>query len=220
MKIQRIEHRPSVNRARLRFEDDAAPALEIAVDLLLREGLAPGDSLTSEHRAALESADEEYRAREAALSLLAHRARARAELRRRLARKDFSDTAIEQVLAWLDDRGYINDHAFAQAFVKDRLRLRPKGRRALRQELRKKGVADSTADAAIDSVMGAEDVSESELASQAARSWVRKNGSAVRAAASDREARLKLRRRLYGHLARRGFGGEAVRIAIRAALDD
>ncbi len=220
MKIERIEHRPNVNRVRLLFQDDDAPALEIAVDLLLREGLAAGDALTTERRAALEAADEEYRAREAALSLLAHRARARAELHQRLARKEFSDAAIEEVLAWLDERGYIDDAAFAVAFVKDRLRLRPKGRIALRQELRRKGVDAATADAAIDSAMGAADVDEKELAGQAAEAWARKNRSAVRAAARDRDARLKLRRRLYGHLARRGFAGDAVRIAIRAVLDD
>lgn len=219
MKIVRIEHRPSVNRVRLHMDDDGPP-LEIAVDLLLRAGLAAGDMLSRSERADLEREDETYRAREAALSLLAHRARARVELRRRLARKEFAEPVIDEVMAWLEERGYIDDRAFAEAFVRDRLRLRPRGRMGLRQELRRKGLDDAVSDAAIDAVMDAGDVSERDLARDAAAAWARKNRSAVRAARGSGEERLKVRRRLYGHLARRGFTSEAVRNAIADLLDD
>lgn len=220
MKIARIQQRPNVNRVRVFFEDDEAPYLELAVDLLLRAGLAPGDTLSDAEREALERENETYRAREAALSLLGHRARAGVELRRRLARKDFSEAAIDEVMAWLDERGYIDDRAFAEAFVRDRLRLRPRGRMALRQELRKKGVENAVADAAIDSVMDASEVGERDLALQAAQAWARKNRSALRAASRSSDDRTRVRRRLYGHLARRGFAGDAVRAAISAVLDD
>lgn len=220
MKIARIEHRPSVNRVRLHMADDDEEPLEIAVDLLLRTGLAAGDTLTASERADLAGEDETYRAREAALSLLAHRARARVELRRRLARKEFSEPVIDEVMAWLEERGYIDDRAFAEAFVRDRLRLRPRGRMGLRQELRRKGLEDAVSDAAIDAVMDATDVSERDLARDAAETWGRKNRSAVRGARTSKEERLKVRRRLYGHLARRGFASDAVRSAIAHVLDD
>lgn len=220
MKIARIQQRPNVNRVRVFFEDDDAPYLELAVDLLLRAGLAPGDTLSPAKRDELERENETYRAREAALSLLGHRARAAVELRRRLARKDFSEAVIDEVMAWLDERGYIDDRAFAEAFVRDRLRLRPRGRMALRQELRKKGVEIAVAEAAIDAVMDAGDVGERDLARQAAEAWARKNRSALRGASRSSDDRMKVRRRLYGHLARRGFASDAVRAAISAVLDD
>lgn len=218
--LTKVEQRPNGERVRLYVDDDDAPRLEIATDLLLRAGLAAGDRITESRLEALGREDEGYRAREAALSLLAHRARARVELRRRLQRKDFSEVVIDEVMAWLEERDYVDDPAFAESFVRDRLRLRPRGRLGLVQELRRKGVDDGVAEAAIERVMEAQDVGEVDLARRSAEEWARKNRSAVRAAAASKEDRRKARRRLYGHLARRGFTGDAVRAAIGAVLDD
>lgn len=220
MKLTRIEPRPSSDRARLYLDGDDEPTLEIALDLLLRSGLAAGDELSESRLERLRHDDQEYRAREAALSLLAHRARAREELRRRLRRKEFPDAAIEAVLAWLDERGYVDDRAFAEAFVRDRLRLRPSGRIRLIQELRRKGVDPDTAEAAIEHVMRSEDAAETGLAREAALAWARKNRTALRKADDSAEHRRKARRRLYGHLGRRGFSGDAVRAALDAVFSD
>lgn len=220
MKITRIEQRPGGDRVRLYVDDDDTARLEIAADLLLRAGLAAGDVVSSARLAGLEEEDATYRARDAALSLLAHRARTREELRRRLRRKEFSEAVIDDVLAWLEERDYIDDRAFADAHVRDRLRLRPRGRLGLVQELRAKGVADAVAEAAIERVMKQEEVSERDLAVGAAEAWGRKNRSGLRKAARSKEERLKARRRLYAHLARRGFAGDAIRSALGAVLDD
>jgi regulatory protein len=53
------------------------------------------------------------RARERALRLLALRSRSRAELRKKLAERDFTKSAIERVLENLDELGYLDDEAFA-----------------------------------------------------------------------------------------------------------
>jgi len=220
VKLSRLEYRERVDRVRLYVDDEEAPRLEIAIDLLLRSGLATGDTVTTARLAALELDDQGYRAREAALSLLAHRARARAELRRRLRRKDFADEVIDETLAWLDERGYVDDRAFAESFVRDRLNLRPKGRLGLIQELRRKGVDAAVAEAAIDGVMTGCDVDEIALATDTAEAWARRNRAALRKAGGSRDERHKVRRRLYGHLARRGFVGEAIGAALAAVLPD
>lgn len=220
MKLTKVEQRPNGERVRLYVDGEDAPRLEIATDLLLRSGLARGDGVTDARLAALQQEDEGYRAREAALSLLAHRARSRVELRRRLQRKEFSEGVIDQLLNWLEERDYVDDPAFAESFVRDRLRLRPRGRAGLAQELRRKGVGEEVAESAIERVMEAQEVDEVALARRSAEAWARKNRSALRAAARSREDRVKARRRLYGHLARRGFTGDAIRSAIAAVLDD
>ena len=220
MKITRTKVLSGSERVRLFVDGDDEPRAEIALDLFMRAGLATGDDLAPEHLEALVREDEAHRARQAALNLLAHRARSRAELRRRLWRTDYPDPVIDQTLAWLEERDYVDDRAFAEAFVRDRLRLRPRGRIALIQELRKKGVDGSVADAAIATVMDAENVGDQELALQAAEAWARKNRRVIGNAGDSREDRLKARRRLYGHLARRGFRGPAVSSAIAAILDD
>lgn len=220
MEITRIEVVGRGDRARLYVDGAEEPRAELAADLVVRAGLAAGDELSDARLRELERQDEGVRAREAAVNLLAHRARSREELRRRLSRKEFPDAAIAETLAWLEERGYVDDRGFAEAFVRDRLRLRPRGRVGLIQELRTKGVDADIAEAAIVAVMDAEEVDEVGLAREAAEAWARKNRSALRKARGSREARLRARRRLYGHLARRGFAPDAVRLAIGSILDD
>ncbi|MEJ2503471.1 MAG: regulatory protein RecX, partial [Gemmatimonadota bacterium] len=117
-------------------------------------------------------------------------------------------------------RGYTDDRAFAEAFVRDRLRLRPRGQRGLLSELRGKGVDGATAEAAVAAVFRAEGIEESDLARDAAEAWARKNASTLRRARRSPEDRQRARRRLFGHLARRGFTSDVVRSAMDHVLAD
>ena len=219
-KITALKRSPRRERVRIYVEGDDAPAAELALDLELRAGLAPGDPLDAATLEPLLREDEALRARDGALNLLSHRARSRVELRRRLASRDFSPAVIDGTLRWLEERGYVDDDAFADAFVRDRLRLRPRGRVGLLTELRRKGVDERTAAASVDRVLEAEGVDEVALAVEAAAAWARKNATTVRKAGRSREDRQRARRRLYGHLARRGFGPDAVRAGVDRALGD
>lgn len=220
MKITRITRHPRRDRVRIHVDGEDGPRLEVALDLVLRAGLAVGDVLDTAGVAALEREDEGYRAREAALRLLAHRARSVAELRGRLERKAIAAAVVDHTMAWLDERGYLDDRAFAEALVRDRLRLRPRGRAGLIQELLRKGVDGATAEAATDAVMAAEAVEDPALALAAARIWARKNAPLVAESVRGIEPRLRGRRRLYGHLARRGFAPASIRAAMDAVLGD
>jgi regulatory protein len=220
MRITRLTRQRRRERVRIYVDGEEQPRLELALDLVTRAGLAVGVVLDASRAAALEAEDEVYRAREAGLRLLGHRSRSRAELRRRLQRREFSEAVIDGTLDWLADRGYLDDRAYAETFIRDRLRFRPRGRQALRLELRRNGVAAETAEAALEAVLAAEAVDESELAADVARAWGRRNGSLVARAVRSPEDRRRARRRLYGHLARRGFQGAAIAPAIAAVLGD
>ena len=220
MKITRIKRHRNRDRVRLYVDGSDEPRAELALDLLARAGLAVGDVLDPAELEGLVAEDQVYRARDAALRLLSHRSRSRFELRRRLERKDLPGDIIERTLAWLEERGYVDDAAFAEAWIRDRVRLRPRGRVGLIQELRKKGVDPGTAESAVERVMDEEEVDETALAGEAASAWARKNRRIVKRAARSREDRLRARRRLYGHLARRGFAPDAIRSAVAAVLDD
>jgi regulatory protein len=108
----------------------------------------------------------------------------------------------------------------AAAFVRDRLRHRPRGRSRLVSELRAKGVDADLAGEAIERVFEDEDVSDADLARESAEGWIGRQGAATLAAlAQDGHGpdRDKVRRRLYGYLARRGFGGDALGAALEHA---
>jgi regulatory protein len=80
---------------------------------------------------------------EAAAGFLAVRSRSVSETRRRLLQLGYGESIAEEVLDRLGRMGYLDDRAFAQAWLESRDRSRPRGETALRQELRRKGLDDA-----------------------------------------------------------------------------
>jgi regulatory protein len=180
---------------------DGAFRLALAHEVVLRAGLRTGDEVSEGRLEELAAEDLFWKARDSSLNLLSFRARTATELRRRLREKGFPAEVVERCVEDLVERGLVDDSAFAETFVRDRVRLRPSGARRLAQELRRKGVDADTAGEAIEEVLRTEEVSELELARVAASKWARRSG----------EEPERARRRLHGFLARRGFGGDTVR---------
>jgi len=200
MKITAIQ--PQKNHPdRVNVHVDGAFRLALGAEIAWSAHLHVGDEVTDALLAELERRDLGWKAKEAALALLSFRPRTEVELRRRLKEKEFPKDVIEECVAGLGKLGLVDDSAFAATFVRDRVRLKPKGRRMLAQELRTKGVDMDTAHEVIDEVLANAEVSETDLAREAAAKWSPKKG----------EERNKARQRFYAFMARRGFGGDAIR---------
>ncbi len=200
MKITAIEpqkHHPD----RVNVYIDGAFRIALGADVAWGAHLHVGDEVTEAQLAELERQDRLWKAREAALVLLSFRPRSAQELRRRLREKEFPEEVVEECLGGLEGIGLVDDSAFSATFVRDRVRFKPRGRRRLAQELRTKGVDAETAHEAIREVFEDAEVSETELAREAAAKWRPKPG----------EDRNRARQRFYAFLARRGFGGDAIR---------
>lgn len=190
----------------------------LAYEIAYGASLRVGDEVSEELLASLERKDTLWKAREAALNLLSYRARTRSELEQRLRRKEFPEDVVEACVSELVEKGLVDDEAFAESFIRDRVRSRPRGARRLVQELRAKGVDVETARAMVERTLEAEAVSEVELAREVAEGWARRAYGA-KSGASTPDAR-DARRRLYGHLARRGFGGEVIRTVMDEVLGE
>lgn len=218
-RIRRIEPlRPRGLRVLVHLDDDTEP-FEVTLEALERSRLGVGDPLPPDARRELLEADADVRVRDAALNLLSHRARSRRELRTRLRQKGFTKDRIDACMDRLEQRGLLDDAAVAAAFVRDRLRHRPRGTARLVTELRAKGVDGDTALETVERVFEDEGANDLALALETAEGWVRRQGTAlVTALAAEQGAeRDKARRRLHGYLARRGFRGEALGAAMEHA---
>lgn len=113
----------------------------------------------------------------------------------------------EQIVNRMVDLGYLDDAALAEQLVGGSLSRKGLGRGGMSRELRKRGLTDDV----IHEVLGEFDGSEEfERALELARE------RASRFRGLDYET---AQRRLYGYLARRGFGGDIVGRAVKAALD-
>jgi regulatory protein len=174
---------------------------EFAFGLALVEAikLHKGQQLTGEDIARLKALDEIEVAREHALNYLSYRPRSSEEVRRNLREKGFAGQTIETVIERLAGVGLLDDEAFARFWVDNRERFGPRSRRALRYELRQKGVPDAAIEAAL------ADLDEEEAAYRAASARLR------RYARADEQT---FRKRLGAFLARRGFSYGIVRDAL------
>ncbi|MDZ5622283.1 regulatory protein RecX [Nocardioides bizhenqiangii] len=137
--------------------------------------------------------DHEAVARKILLDQLTGQARSRQELADRLARRNVPDEVAGRLLDRFEEVGLVDDEAFARSWVDSRQRTRGLARRALAQELRRKGVADETAR----DVLAEVDPADEE---QAARALVRKKLRGLRGVDDTVAAR-----RLAGLLARKGY---------------
>ena len=200
---------------------DVGEPFKLMLEALESSRLGVGDALPANVRHHLLDADANVRVRTAAFNLLSYRARTRAELGRRLRQKGFPRARIDACLDRLEERGFLNDEAVAAAFIRDRLRHRPRGKARLSAELREKGVSSELADRAIEQVFDDEEVTDHQLAEDVAQGWVGRQNAATLAALGGETRgpeRDKARRRLNGYLARRGFRGESLRHAHDVAL--
>lgn len=205
---------------RVRVHLDRGEPFEVALEALEGLRLGAGNPLPSNQRHHLLNADADVKIRDAALNLLSYRARTRAELRRRLVAKGHRPARVDPCLDRLTARGLLDDAAVAAAFVRDRLRHRPRGKTRLRQELRGLGVQAELAARVVDDVLDEEEVTESALARLVVEAWLARQSTAtVRALTSSRRdaASEKAYRRLHGYLARRGFAGAALSGAVDLA---
>lgn len=130
-----------------------------------------------------------------ALRLLALRPRSREELWQKLREKNPEDESlIGRVIARLEELGYLNDARFAADYTQTRLELKPVGRRRLKNELRKRMIAEDLIDRTLNEVYTRE--SETAVLDRAVQRWIRRRGR------PHTRAELK---KLFDHLLRLGF---------------
>jgi regulatory protein len=184
---------------------DGKQAFTVSSDVARTLGLAVGQG--GEGRGDIEEAGggpELARAREAALRLLAVRARSKAELLDRLRRKGIGATAASDAVTALEDVGLVDDVGFSRLWAEERVRLRPVGARRLERELLVKGVPATV----IAEIIGEtyREHPEIELARRALAKHRAKSGP--------RDLR-KERARAYAFLLRRGFSHDVAAQALK-----
>jgi len=89
-----------------------------------------------------------------ALRALNRRPYATAELRRWLERRGCAAVETAAALAWLTERGFLNDHAFAKDFASGRAARQRWGPRRIARTLRARGLDPSCVEAALETLTG------------------------------------------------------------------
>jgi regulatory protein len=151
--------------------------------------------------------DPESVARKILLDQLTGRARTRSELAAKLAQREVPADVAARLLDRFEEVGLVDDAAFAREWVEQRQSGRGLARRALAQELRRKGIDDEVAGEALAAVDPDEEV-------EVARALVRAKLRSVRSMDRDRATR-----RLVGVLARKGHSSSVAFRVVKEELD-
>ncbi len=177
--------------------------LNVVAKFRLREGM----TLTPEQVRQIELGEVKQECFDRAMAALGSRLHSRAELHRKLMRREYGETVVNAVLDDLARLGYVNDEQFAKTKALSAAQYKHHGRRRAVVELRRAGVRGDVAERALNDVYAGRD-----------------NTAEARELARKQLPRLKrldaqvARRRLVGMLQRRGFDYEDIRPVINEVL--
>jgi regulatory protein len=154
-------------------------------------GLVEGRSLSPAEVEALRAEDDVEKAFNAALNFLSFRPRSRREIEDYFRRRKLEPEVGVAVVERLERIGVLDDREFARFWVENRQTFRPRGTRALKAELRQKGIESEIIDDTLADI-GDEEETAYQAGIKKARSY---------RTADERE----FFRKMLGFLQRRGF---------------
>jgi regulatory protein len=127
----------------------------------------------------------------------------------RLRRKGFTSSKVESLISEFRDKNLVSDLRFAEDWVENRLRFKPRGSRLLVMELLAKGVAKETAEQVVSDKFAG--IDEMELAFKLLQS---------RRQRFTRQNSIDRRQKIYNFLRYRGFSHDDVMRAAGKFLED
>ncbi len=183
------------NRRRVNVQLDGAFAFAVSLEVATRANLRRDMWLSDDAVARLLADDQVQKTYDSVLSFLSYRPRSEEEVRRYLKRRQAPPDLADRIIDRLKQSGLLDDEAFARFWVENRETFSPRSDRALRAELRSKGIDDGTIAASLPGDDGA-------AAFEAAMK------RAPRLVGAGRDA---FRRKMFGFLQRRGFSYDVAR---------
>jgi len=150
-----------------------------------------------------------------AVRFLLVRPRSVHELRTKLLGKGFRRDTVDEVTAWLEERGYLNDRSFAAGLARTLALHRLWGDFRIRMSLRERGISPDVADEAL--LEARRELGEGE----AVRKYIQKKyGKTIESDINSKEFTPGEKRRLFRSLSSRGFPGGLILEIIRMPKED
>ena len=186
---------------------DGAFAFGCNVNVVAKFRLREGMALTAELVRQIELGEVKQECFDRAMAALGSRLHSRAELHRKLMRREYGQTVVDAVLDDLARLGYVNDEQFARTKAMSAAQHKHHGRRRAFVDLRRAGVTGDVAGRALDDVYAAQDSTA-----------VAKELALKQLPRLQRLDPLVARRRLVSMLQRRGFDYDAIKPVVDEVL--
>lgn len=205
MKITSIE--PQRNKQRVNIYVDDLFTIGIDEELRFKHKLEIGMEVDDEFIKEVLKAEEQNKVTNQALNLLSFRQRSEKEIYTALKRKGHEEFYIERAIDYCREQQYLDDRAFAKAFIRDKLNLNKLGEQRIKYELLAKGVSQDI----IDDVLVLDKDDQFEAALQLAEKKLPSYRN------DDKNA---IYRKLSGFLQRKGYTFDIVSKVMKEILKD
>lgn len=151
------------NRDRMSIYIDDKFAFTISEDDFLGMNLYERKEITTEELEYIKNTLNFRCAKAVAVRYLSVKLRTDKEIRQKLHQEGFDSETIGKVVEELQAIGYINNKLYAQKFVFDRSKLKPKSKKLLKLELQSRGISQEIADEVLEDWKADEAVVAEEL---------------------------------------------------------
>jgi len=189
--------KPQKRRQRFNIYLDGKFAFAVPGETLVKSGLAVNQKLSEKDIKTLKYKDAKSKLYDKALRFLSYRPRSEKEIRDYLKKKTGEEKTIEKIIKKLKKQALIDDRIFADWWLEQRSRFRPKGRQALWLELFKKGIS--------------KEIIEEILFSEKEELVFARKASLKKLKAYQNLEPYQWRQKMIGFLARRGFSWETIK---------
>ena len=144
------------------------------------------------------------KAQDTAVNYLGYKMRTEKEMRDKLE-GSYTEEITERVVEFLKKYGYIDDGLYCKKYIRETLKLRPKGKFLIKQELKMKGIDEDTIEIALEDA----EIDEQALA----------EGLLMKKYEDFAQMDRKELARVYGFLQRKGFSYGVIKSAVAELAD-
>ncbi len=191
-KITKIKQQKK-KKNRVNIYIDGEFSLGLYIDTVVKYNLYENKEITPSELSSIKNFEEITDAKERARNYISYRERSRKETKEHLLNKGIREEVAKKVLDDLGEANLIDDHRFANSWIKDRNKNNPKGNFALKMELMDKGIEESEIESLLQSV------DEKENALKVFEKAIKKYGR-----------NKNSKKKIFQYLKRRGFETQTV----------
>lgn len=172
----------------------------VSESTLITLGLAKGVEVTSSLFRKIQREEGRFAVKSYLMKLLGIRDHARQELLSKALRKEYAKEVILEVLDELEEKGYIDEEAFAEKFTADKFNLNRWGPSKIQAHLFKKGISRSTIEKSVDAFFKDKELKETylNLVLKRKRRFLKEADS------------FKRKKKIFDYLNRKGFEPDSI----------
>ena len=115
--------------------------LKAAYEIVVKHGLRKDDDIEENKIQQIKKSSDLFLIKNTAFRLLGRRIHSRYELKLKLIKRKYETALIEDVLAELHGKGYLDDEKYAEQYIEEKIRINKSGLNKIKRELILRGIS-------------------------------------------------------------------------------